>query len=358
MKKIGIMTMHRIINYGSFLQAYGLKKTIESLGHKVEFVDYEYEDSIIKKSKKQSVVKKIINNKNIIKALKKRAKRKEFERRYQSEFLKILDVTEEKNIRPSLDTLVIGSDEVFNCLQDYPVGFSTELFGNHYDNTNVITYAACFGNTDYEKLKYYEKDKEVSQYLKQIKSISVRDENSLNTVEALIGEKVNQHLDPVLISDFSEELKDKKITLKDYIIVYAYPGRITKTEEKYIVNFAKKHKKKIVSIGFCYNFADYNLVVDPFEALAYFKEADYVITDTFHGTIFSVKMKTKFCTIIRDSNHNKLYDLLSRLNLTSRIACKIEDIEKLYNEEIDFKESHIKIKQERERSIDYLKKYL
>lgn len=69
-------------------------------------------------------------------------------------------------------------------------------------------------------------------------------------------------------------------------------------------------------------------------------------------------MKTKFCTIIRDSNHNKLYDLLSRLNLTSRIACKIEDIEKLYNEEIDFKESHIKIKQERERSIDYLKKYL
>ena len=49
--KIGIMSMQRIKNYGSFLQAYGLKKIIESLGHDVEYVDYEYEKSVIKNNK-------------------------------------------------------------------------------------------------------------------------------------------------------------------------------------------------------------------------------------------------------------------------------------------------------------------
>ena len=49
MKKVGIMSMQRIKNYGSFLQAYGLKKNVENLGYDVEFVDYEYEKTIPQK---------------------------------------------------------------------------------------------------------------------------------------------------------------------------------------------------------------------------------------------------------------------------------------------------------------------
>ena len=58
MKKVGIMSMQRIINYGSFLQAYGLKKVIEGLGYEVEFVDYQVEKTLIsdkKRSKKERV---------------------------------------------------------------------------------------------------------------------------------------------------------------------------------------------------------------------------------------------------------------------------------------------------------------
>lgn len=69
--KVGILSMQRIKNYGSFLQAYGLKKTIESLGHNVEFVDYKYEKTVIVERKK-SLYKKILNNINIFKYIKKK----------------------------------------------------------------------------------------------------------------------------------------------------------------------------------------------------------------------------------------------------------------------------------------------
>ena len=66
MKKVGIMSMQRIINYGSYLQAYGLYNTIRQLGYDVEFIDYHYECSLVK-SKKNRLLNKLKKNINIIK---------------------------------------------------------------------------------------------------------------------------------------------------------------------------------------------------------------------------------------------------------------------------------------------------
>ena len=62
MSKVGILSMQRIKNYGSFLQAYGLKKIIEELGHDVEFVDYHIEPSIIenKENSKNDKISKVL----------------------------------------------------------------------------------------------------------------------------------------------------------------------------------------------------------------------------------------------------------------------------------------------------------
>ena len=144
--------------------------------------------------------------------------------------------------------------------------------------------------------------------------------------------------------------------MNNYIIVYAYTGRLSKFEEKYIKKFAKKYNKKIVSLGFYQKIADYNLVVEPFEMLEYFKKSDYVITDTFHGTIFSIKMHAKFCTIIRDSNKNKLYYLLNETKLLCRQVNNFDDIERLYKKDMNFSETDKKINEERKCSIEYLKK--
>ena len=97
------------------------------------------------------------------------------------------------------------------------------------------------------------------------------------------------------------------------------------------------------------------MILTPFEVLAYIKHADYVITDTFHGTIFSIKMKSKFCTIIRESNKNKLLTLLKKLRLEHRSIKNNEDIQKLYDKEIDYSEVENIINFEIDKSIKYLK---
>lgn len=352
MSKVGIMSMQRIRNYGSFMQAYALKKIIESLGKEVVFVDYIFEKSILPERK--NIIKKIKKNINIIQFIYKRNAIKKFGRVYDKEFLRDLGIRKENYNDNEIETLVIGSDEVFNCLQPYPVGYSRNLFGYGYEKVNVISYAACFGHTTYNELKKYKIDSEISKLLKKFKAISVRDSNSEKNILKLTGIKPTINLDPVLIYDFRDRRKIN-VDIKDYIIVYAYPGRLSLKEEKYIKKFAIRHRKKILSLGSYQSIADEVKIVHPLEIFSYFEKADFVITDTFHGSIFSIKTGANFCTIIRDSNRNKLDDLLNKLSLESRKVSRIEDIEKMYNNKIDYKKTIKIIEIEKKKTYDYLK---
>lgn len=361
MKKIGIMSMQRIKNYGSFMQAYALMKTVESMDYGVKFVDYKIEPPVIMQDNKPNIFKKIINNINFIYFLKKRKNINDFNTMYIESIKKYLKIGEKReHSYNSIDELIIGSDEVFNCLQGYPVGFSRELFGKNYEQIPVITYAACFGNTTLERLKEYKIDREISLMLEKMKSISVRDNNSYSIINSLVKIKPRINLDPVLIYDFKKEIIDS-VRIKDYILIYAYINRLTKEEQRYIKKFAKKHKKKIIAIGGYQKIADYNLVVKPFELFSYFRKADYVITDTFHGSVFSIKNHSKFCTIIRNGNtgnNHKLIDLLDRLKQKDRIVSKLDDIERLYNTEMRYDETDNIIKKEKKKTIEYLNKNL
>lgn len=355
MKKIGIMSMQRIINYGSFLQAYGLYKTIKDLGYDVQFVDYHYGDSL-ENPEKKSIIYKIKKGMNIIAYLKRRNLYNNF--RYQiNKNLKILGVYKDKNYVSDIDSLVIGSDEVFNCMQGYPVGYSLELFGKGFDDINVLSYAASFGYTTVEKLESHNKADEIANLLSKFKAISVRDENSASIVNKLCGINPEINLDPVLISDYTELLNKKKL-MDNYIIVYAYSGRLTNEEEQYIKNFAKRNNKKIISLGFYQKIADYNIAASPLDVLGYFKHADYIITDTFHGSVFSIKTNAKFCTIVRQSNRNKLAHLLTVLKQSNRIVENLKDIDKLYEQDMDYSETNKIIEFETEKTKNYLKKNL
>ncbi len=359
MKKVGIMTMHRIINYGSFMQAYGLKKIIEKLGYEVEFVDFNYEKSLV--NNKYKTINRIKNNLNIISVYKRLKLKRRFRDVYNQSLNDYLNVSEVRNYPyHSIDELVIGSDEVFNCIQEYPIGYSRELFGLNYENIPVISYAACFGQTTLEGLKFYKIDAEVAELLKKFKSISVRDNNSYSIINNLLNIKPTLNVDPVLVSDFSDEIVDN-VKYSDYILVYAYSNRLSKKEEKYVKAFAKKNNKKILCIGAFQRFADYNIIVKPFEIFAYFKHADFIITDTFHGSIFSIITHSKFGTIIRKGSHgnnNKLYDLLERMDRKDRIITDIHDIDSLYEKEIDYSKTDRIIEQEKEKTINYLKSNL
>lgn len=354
LKRIGIMSMQRIVNYGSFLQAYSLKKNIEEITKKkVEFVDYNVGNSIV--DKKNVLLNKIKKNMNIIKFYKKRKYVKKLNKAYTNNFLPLLGINE-KNYYPSnIESLVIGSDEVFNCLQTYPVGFSLDLFGNNYENINLISYAGSFGFVKYEDIKKHKIDKILAESFKKFREISVRDENSAHIINALIGKKPVTHLDPVLITSLDKEMVDN-VKYSDFILVYAYSNRINKEESKIIKEYAKKMKKTIISIGGYQEFADHNLVVNPFELYAYFQKAYLVITDTFHGSIFSIKTHANYYTIVRKSNENKIVDMLTKLGQSNRM---ISDINRIFVQtKNDFSLCDRIIEEERKKSIEYLTKCL
>lgn len=367
MSKVGILSMQRIKNYGSFLQAYGLKKIVEQLGNEVEFVDYHIEEPIIKNNESSGIKRKINKGLEVFKynaKLKHKLQYIRYKQEFDKKYFKYLNITNEYNYNPILDTLIIGSDEVFNCIQSNSnVGYSLELFGKNNNAKKVITYAASFGNTTLEKLEQYGKNQEIKEKLENIDSISVRDENSKHIVETLTNKKCIKNIDPVLAYDYMNECKEiPELDIKEkYIIVYAYNGRISKDENKVIKSLAEKNKLKIYSIGGAQSCADKFIECSPFEVLAYFKNAEFVITDTFHGTIFSIINHKPFATLVRKSienkygNEEKLTDLLNTLDLKDRIIYDINNAEKVINKNCDYNNVEKILKNERKRSIEYLK---
>lgn len=353
MKKIGIMSMQRIRNYGSFMQAYGLKTTIENISkdYQVEFVDFEPGDSLVNDQVvdkiydsdfKQKLHKKVIN---VIFAIK-------YKLFWLPKYLKVNKYNEGLDI----STLIIGSDEVFNCTQPGKrIGFSKDLFGEKHKNSNVISYAASFGYTNIDRLKKYKIDTDIKDMLsKNFSNISVRDNNSMEIVKKLTNLEPFLNLDPVLISNV-DKFANGKIKDSNYIIIYSYACRISKEEGEQIKEYAKSNGKKIISIGTYQECADKTITPDPFKMLNYFKNADGIITDTFHGTIFSIIFNRKFVTLIRNSNSNKLVDLLNRLKLENRIVNNLKDLKNNLNKEIDYKITNKIIENERNNAINYLK---
>lgn len=374
--RIGIISMQRVANYGSFLQAYGLKKTIEELGHEVSFIDYKVEPCIGKSGFRGT--KAYLQIKNMLRVIRKKMIQANlyhvkhevtrnilrFTYTYEDQYLPMLGMDKKKHYHTPVDAVVLGSDEIFNCLQDNDdVGFSRELFGVNQNAQKIITYAASFGNTTVKRLEEYGAAETVQHWLEKIQNFSARDKNTIDVLEKLTKKTPEYHLDPVLISDFSDEIT-LQVQLKDYIIVYAYPGRITPQEAEAIKAYAKKTNKKLLCLGGYLDFCDEYRICTPFDVLAYFREADCIITDTFHGSIFSIITNRPFATLVRPTrnhsygNEEKLTDLLSRLGLTERICYQIQDVWNILEKPIDYTKTNDIIRNEKIRSREYLKKSL
>ena len=164
-------------------------------------------------------------------------------------------------------------------------------------------------------------------------------------------------LDPVLLYNFENDIIDN-VKEKNYIIVYSYNLRFSKEENEAIKKFAEKYNKQIIGVGNYQSCCDKYIPAHPLEVLPYFQKADYIFTDTFHGSIFAMKTKRPFATIIRPSNKQKLGDLLERFHLSDRCLSSLDNLESLLLEPIDFSKAYETIEKERKKALQYLEKNL
>lgn len=354
--KVGILSMQKVMNYGSFLQAFALKKTIEELGHQCEFIDIE-QGQIFPELKCtytflfQKAVERYMKW-DIMTRLKYAYK---FRQRFKTEFFNLLGV--DIHTIKHFDVAIIGSDEVFNFSQRVSWGYTPQLYGRVVNADKVISYAGSFGHTTLDDIYHFGVQEEMASALASMAGISVRDINSFEIVRKLTGREAIINIDPVLLYDYVSWIKP--VNRKNYIVVYSYPNRIKKQKEiDAIKSFAKKHGKKLISIGFYFPWCDETVVPDPFEVLGYMRGADYIITDTFHGSVMSLKFNRPFVALVRDTNRQKMNSLLTQFHLEDRIVTHIESLENRMSRPIDYDSVNNILATEKIRSLEYLRRYL
>lgn len=355
--KIEILSMQNVDNYGSILQSYALKKNI-CLYNEISFLKIKNGTQSIntielapEKEKTIKINKYIVNN--IVQILQRKKIKSifnDFRKKYFAE----------ANVKENYDLCIIGSDEVFNCLQKSNWGFTTQLFGEISNANRIITYAASCGYTKYELLSQ-KMIGEINNSLKKITEISVRDENTYIFISKISNIEPIYHLDPVLVTGFDDEIEKEclpKYLEKKYCVIYSYKNRIYLERDIIAIKeFCKKNGLEIISLGATQKWIRKHIYAEPFELLKIFKESSYVITDTFHGTIFAAKYAKKVAIMIKDSNRNKLEDLVNRLNIKDHVISDYSELDKNYSIELNRKAIDDIIEKERIRTLDYLKKY-
>lgn len=361
----GILSMQRINNFGSLLQAYALKRNLESLGYDVAFMDIKRIDDDYRLLGKFALDYSLEREATGLKGKIKKIDRYILNRLHNRKLEPIQDeifqdfrdqVLAIKKQHEKIDLCVIGSDEVFNCLNAGAWGFTSQLFGNIPEAKRIITYAASCGATTYEKLPEEVKSV-IRQSFQHIEHFSVRDQNTLEFVSKLSNRKVLRNVDPVFTWDFANEMKSVMMPQvpSRYCLVYSYRNRIHDyTEIEKILAFCKNNNLRPIAVGAPQFWIKDFVVCTPFQCLKLFQNASFVITDTFHGTVFSLLFSEKFATIVRESNRNKLSDLL---NLFGAIEHQLNEITDIYNLLYKPKSSAVvsQIEIERLKALEYLK---
>lgn len=331
--------MQRVPNYGSWLQAYAMKQLLLANGaDEVDFIDIEPGIKLVSESISYRI-------KRFLKDLRLMGIKGKIVTRNHGktlaplfrEFYKQLDPKGGTNVS-TCDAVVIGSDEVFNAVQNSSWGYTPQLYGK-MDCSYIFSYAGSFGHTTIQQLLQYGIAEEISAHLKTLKDISVRDRNSYEIIKELTGSIPVMHLDPVLVYGYQVEMsKMQSVKYEDYILIYSYEGRIRSKEEvAEIKSYALKYKLQIMSLFCNYCWCDNELIPSsPLDIFDYFKNASYVVTDTFHGSIFSIITHSRFCTLLRSSNVQKLTSLLSMLHLSDRLVYHYSQLSDKLTENIDY----------------------
>jgi hypothetical protein len=370
--QVKILSMQRVINYGSFMQAYALKRVVEGYGHAVGFCDFvpgqprHLGAKVVPDTRLDKLRKLPRLLKSPLGYLAKRRFHRELRQTFQQVAWPLLGLSAAPDLDYDADIFIVGSDEVFNYTQNHVFGYVPAFFGHGVSARRIISYAASAGYANVGDIERDGMADEISSGLRRFTGLGVRDQNTFEIAARYGAIEPRLVIDPTLIYDFDAEVAAaaaKPIPgLGDapYLLVYAYNGRLDSPEEiASIRQVARARGWRLVSAGFHHDWCDANLVVTPFELLRLFSRAQAVVTDTFHGSIFSIKFRRPFVSLLRvasrrGSNSNKLEYLLRQLGLESRIIGDLSQLAAQLDVPAPFDAAYTRLATLRRQSIAYL----
>ncbi|SEQ25317.1 polysaccharide pyruvyl transferase family protein [Butyrivibrio sp. TB] len=382
MKKLGLCVRYDCNNYGSMLQIFATQQLIKDHHWDYEIIRYDkktilfYFQNLTRvfnpyfvKGKVGAVKKKLLLKKysDIEKKCNHRIKRindyrisnigpySPFYRGYKNI----------QNASKKYDAIMVGSDQLWT-----PAGIKSKFYNLLFvsDNVRKISLATSFGVKD---IPFYQR-KTTAKYLDRIEFLSTRELNGRRIIKELIGRNALVALDPTLMYDsesWNVFFRRKKTIDEPYIFAYFLGENDNYRDE--VEKFAKKKHLVIVTCPFmdCFNkrdldFGDRQLYdVDPTDFLNLIRNAEYVCTDSFHGTVFSILNHKKFITFNRTRNDDKqtrnsrIDSLFSILDLESRRYCG-NPISSQIDDDIDYVKVDLKLLELRKETNDFIKEAL
>ena len=329
-EKISILTFHKSINYGSVLQSWALSRVI-SKRFVVEIIDYEPQNyeflyanyrqwnswNNIKYNLKRMPLSSALNN--------QRQRFKKFRDEQLPLSRKKYNYNNGCDIKEEYKGIVVGSDQVWNIrAKDCdPIFFLPFNYSG-----NKVSYACSINDTDYTEKNL---PSNLASEICDFDFISIREESGKNKLEQFIAKqkKVYTLLDPTLLCNSSEydSLLNDRIVDGKYIFLYnVWTSEAGIQAAKFL---SEKLNMPVYTIMTASNVKEINLLkksgilvdtvrTSPSDFLNFFKYASYIVTESFHGTAFSLIFEKPFVCVSNRTNDERLNNILTLVGLKDR----------------------------------------
>lgn len=321
--RILILSLKPHHNFGGILQTYALQTVLERMGHQVEVADMTRDVSAYPKDYHERIERESVINRNCYKFIDKYIHRRP-----------IIDFSDIKET--DYDAIVVGSDQVWRRIYFLDAYFCDITnaylsFAKNWKNLKRFTYAASFGN---ETMDYTPEElEECTELLSMFKAVSIREISGINLCRKYFGIDALMHQDPTLLLEeksYSELCKDWRGVHKDKIMAYI----LDETEDILsLVDMLSCQRNK--SVCFMNSKAEVEtadlqsrIQYSVEEWLAAFMDADYVVTDSFHGCVFSVMFGKEF--VVFPNVHRgqaRVQTLLHELDLEDRLVASFSSFD-------------------------------
>ncbi len=363
MVKLGLITLHRVKNYGSVLQAYATQEILKKNNYEAELIDYypkRYTKlGMLRKVKNQN---KYLKNSFILRLIARIIIFPSYCLRFKNfnKFVKkhlnlskqqYRNYDELKEQLPYNDIYVTGSDQVWNS--SWNDGIDECLFLNFPNIKKKIAYAASFGKSHLD-----DNEKQITkELLSKYNYISLREMSGVNICEDLGIKNTVNVLDPTLLLTANEwrEVSSNKFKNEKYILVYNLNRN--KKIDNYAENLSKKNGLKVKYLSYQLHelYRNGKMYCNPKveDFLALIDNAEFVISDSFHATAFSLIFNKQFVIVYPDKFSTRLQSILNLLDLDNRVAKNENDL-KIVDKNIDYELVNEKLDIERQKSMEWL----
>jgi len=353
--KVSIITFHNWFNYGSALQSFATQEKFKEFCDDVELIDYimpeHFMSKLVKRRFESSFVKGCIF---LISALRMYYVFRKFKKMYLKTTSKLYTKIDDFNDFPLHDGLYCtGSDQVWNT--EHNNGVDLPLYLSFVQSgKRKFAYAASIGMN---KIPHEDIIKS-KPFIDQYEKITVREESAVRVLnEQYEYKNVTQIVDPTLAMPpaFWRKFSSNSKIKKKYILMYLLSN--TKGIDKYAYDLSQKTGYSV--IGFCTafeqmrNFGKSVVLPDIFDFITLIDNAEYLLTDSFHGTAFAMNLNTHPLVVYPAKYSSRLSSFLALINSEQCVVKNFDDIDVL-NRPVDFDHVNRVLDGERERVNKFL----